>query len=101
MCSSMRRELLRPKVQQGPGGEVLQCRCVLSLACSTRFVAELYVRAMVGVEIGEQGIENALELEKDVPEKVRTGHFVGDCFIYTNSAGRLNYYVGGEVITLA
>jgi hypothetical protein len=53
------------------------------------------------VEIGEQGIENAFEVEKDISEKVRTGHFVGDCFIYTNSAGRLNYYVGGEVMTLA
>ena len=25
----------------------------------------------------------------------------GNCFIYTNAAGRLNYYVGGEIITLA
>jgi coatomer subunit beta' len=32
---------------------------------------------------------------------VGTGHFVGDCFIYTNEAGRLQYYVGGEVMTLA
>jgi coatomer subunit beta' len=26
---------------------------------------------------------------------------VGDCLLYTNSQGKLNYYVGGEVITLA
>jgi hypothetical protein len=25
---------------------------------------------------------------------------VGDCLLYANGAGKLNYYVGGEVITL-
>jgi hypothetical protein len=25
---------------------------------------------------------------------------VGDCLLYSNSLGKLNYYVGGEVITL-
>ena len=24
--------------------------------------------------------------------------WVGDCFIYTNSVNRLNYYVGGEIV---
>jgi len=32
-----------------------------------------------------------------VPERVRTGLWVGDCFIYNNAAWRLNYCVGGEV----
>ena len=27
--------------------------------------------------------------------------WVGDCFIYTNSVNRLNYYVGGEIVTVA
>jgi coatomer subunit beta' len=35
-----------------------------------------------------------------VGEKVRTGVWVGDCFIYTNAGWRLNYCVGGEVTTL-
>jgi len=52
-------------------------------------------------KIGEHGIEDAFTLEKQVNEKVRNGHFVGDCFIYTNNAGRLNYYVGGQIMTLA
>ena len=34
-------------------------------------------------------------------DKVRTGQWVGDCFLFTNSSGRLNYYVGGEVVTLS
>ena len=31
---------------------------------------------------------------------MRTGIWVGDCFIYNNAAWRLNYCVGGEVTTL-
>lgn len=34
-------------------------------------------------------------------EVVKTGVWVGDCFIYTNSVNRLNYYVGGEIVTIS
>lgn len=37
----------------------------------------------------------------EVPEVVKTGVWVGDCFIYTSSLNRLNYYVGGEIVTIA
>ncbi|TNN31610.1 Coatomer subunit beta' [Liparis tanakae] len=37
----------------------------------------------------------------EVPGVVKTGVWVGDCFIYTSSLNRLNYYVGGEIITIA
>lgn len=53
------------------------------------------------VEVSEEGIDDAFIFEKEVSECIKSGSFVGDCFIYTNSTGRLNYYVGGEVITLA
>ena len=36
-----------------------------------------------------------------VTESVKTGLWVGDCFIYTNSVNRLNYYVGGEIVTVS
>lgn len=32
---------------------------------------------------------------------MKTGLWVGDCFIYTSSVNRLNYYVGGEIVTIA
>ena len=51
-------------------------------------------------EVEEDGIEDAFELQAEVPEKIRTGLWVGDCFIYNNAAWRLNYCVGGEVTTL-
>lgn len=34
-------------------------------------------------------------------EVVKTGLWVGDCFIYTNSVNRINYYVGGEIVTIS
>jgi coatomer subunit beta' len=51
--------------------------------------------------IADEGVEAAFELQHEVADKVRSGLWVGDCFIYTNSGNRLNYYVGGEVITFA
>ena len=54
-----------------------------------------------GAEVAEEGVEAAFELQHEVADRVRSGIWVGDCFIYTNNSNRLNYYVGGEVITLA
>ena len=41
-----------------------------------------------------------LQVLGEVEEVVKTGCWVGDCFIYTNSVNRLNYYVGGELVTI-
>ncbi|XP_020244249.1 coatomer subunit beta'-1-like isoform X2 [Asparagus officinalis] len=48
----------------------------------------------------EQGVEDAFEMLHEINERVRTGIWVGDCFIYNNASGRLNYCVGGEVTTM-
>lgn len=48
----------------------------------------------------EQGVDDAFALLHEVSERVRTGCWVGDCFIYNNSSWRLNYCVGGEVTTM-
>ena len=50
-----------------------------------------------GKPVDEEGAEDAFELLHEVNERVRTGIWVGDCFIYNNSSWRLNYCVGGEV----
>ncbi len=49
----------------------------------------------------DAGIETAFEMLSEVQESIKTGLWVGDCFIYTNSVNRLNYYVGGEIVTIA
>ena len=41
-------------------------------------------------------MEDAFELVAEVPERVVTALWVGDCFVYSNAGGRLNYCVGGE-----
>jgi len=52
--------------------------------------------------VDEDGISNAFDDDiNEFEEVVQTGLWVGDCFIYTNSVNRLNYYVGGEIVTVA
>ena len=51
-----------------------------------------------GRSADEEGVEDAFELLYEINERVRTGVWVGDCFIYNNSSWRLNYCVGGEVL---
>ncbi|CAK4617062.1 hypothetical protein LEN26_014692 [Aphanomyces euteiches] len=46
------------------------------------------------------GVDGAFELLHEMSEKVSSGTWVGDCFLYVNSGGRLNYYVGGEIMTI-
>ncbi|KAF9584955.1 hypothetical protein BGW38_004501 [Lunasporangiospora selenospora] len=54
-----------------------------------------------GGQVGEEGVEEALEFMTEISENVKTGCWVGDCFIYTTSANRLNYLVGGQSQTIA
>ena len=51
--------------------------------------------------VDEDGVESAFEVLGEIEEVVKTGTWVGDCFIYTNSVNRLNYYVGGEIVTIS
>jgi coatomer subunit beta' len=51
--------------------------------------------------MSEDGIEDAFDALSEIPETVKTGVWVGDCFIYTNSLNRINYYVGGEIVTIS
>eukprot|EP00184_Porphyridium_aerugineum_P001108 CAMPEP_0184707886 /NCGR_PEP_ID=MMETSP0313-20130426/37495_1 /TAXON_ID=2792 /ORGANISM="Porphyridium aerugineum, Strain SAG 1380-2" /LENGTH=1038 /DNA_ID=CAMNT_0027169467 /DNA_START=154 /DNA_END=3270 /DNA_ORIENTATION=- len=47
------------------------------------------------------GVEEAFDLTHEIAEKVVTGLWVGDCFLYCNNSNRLNYAVGAEISTLA
>ena len=49
----------------------------------------------------EDGYEDAFEVVNEIQETVKTGLWIGDCFIYTNNVNRLNYYVGGEIVTVS
>lgn len=41
-------------------------------------------------------IEDAFEVVQELPEKIRTAKWVGDCLVFTTTANRLNYLVGNE-----
>ncbi|RAL41296.1 hypothetical protein DM860_010090 [Cuscuta australis] len=79
---------------------------LLTIASDTTFYILKYNRDVVsaylesGRPVDEQGVEEAFEVLYEISERVRTGLWVGDCFIYNNSASRLNYCVGGEVTTM-
>ncbi|RUS79130.1 hypothetical protein EGW08_013108 [Elysia chlorotica] len=49
----------------------------------------------------EDGIEDAFEVMAEFKDKLCTGLWVGDCFIFTNSLNRLNYCIGEEIVTIS
>jgi len=67
-----------------------------------KFNKELVTQMLENHEqIPEEGLEAAFEDAEEVLEKVRTGVWARDCFIYTNSANKLNYCVGTVTETLS
>jgi len=69
--------------------------------CSEESFFILRYNAEYDGEPDEDGYENAFDVIGETNETVKTGVWVGDCFIFTNSLNRLNYYVGGEIVTVA
>uniref|UniRef100_A0A1I8BCR4 Beta'-coat protein n=1 Tax=Meloidogyne hapla TaxID=6305 RepID=A0A1I8BCR4_MELHA len=65
-----------------------------------RYDSEAVSRKNVN-DIGADGVEEAFEVIGDLTESVKTGIWVGYCFIFTTTLNRLSYYVGGEVVTIA
>ncbi|XP_064157381.1 coatomer subunit beta'-like [Anguilla rostrata] len=67
-----------------------------------KYMPDKVAAAQEGNEgVTEDGIEDAFEVLGEIQEVVKTGLWVGDCFIYTSSVNRLNYFVGGEIVTIA
>ncbi|GJJ72771.1 coatomer subunit beta' [Entomortierella parvispora] len=79
---------------------------LMTIACKDSFYVLRYNRLAytqfveAGGEVGEEGVEEALEFVTEIPESVQTGAWVGDCFIYTTTSNRLNYLVGDQSQTL-
>ncbi|KAG0606269.1 hypothetical protein M758_9G127200 [Ceratodon purpureus] len=100
-CRVVRRiDVVVKDVYWSDGGDMV------TIASDNSFYILKYNRDVVtsylesGQPVDEQGVEDAFELLHEISERVRTGVWVGDCFIYNNSAWRLNYCVGGEVTTM-
>lgn len=79
---------------------------LVALACEDtfyvlRYSREQYVAAVQSGAVEDDGVEDAFEVVCDINESVRTGQWVGDCFVYTNSTNRLNYLVGDQTYTVS
>ncbi|TGZ55490.1 Uncharacterized protein DBV15_06684, partial [Temnothorax longispinosus] len=75
---------------------------LVALATSDQYFILKYQADVVGnATENAEDIENAFEMVAEMSEVVKTGLWVGDCFIYTNSVNRVNYFVGGEVVTVS
>ncbi|KAJ1299328.1 hypothetical protein OPQ81_011856 [Rhizoctonia solani] len=79
---------------------------LVALACDDtcyilRFSREAYQEGVQAGQVDDDGVEAAFEVITDISEGVRTGEWVGDCFLYTNSTNRLNYLVGDQTYTVS
>ncbi|MFH4978669.1 hypothetical protein AB6A40_005378 [Gnathostoma spinigerum] len=52
-------------------------------------------------DVPVDGFEDAFDVIGEQQETVKTAIWIGDCFIFTTALNRLNYYVGGEIVTIA
>jgi len=79
---------------------------IVCLACEeTSYVLSYNAQAAAsaiatGQVSAEDGIEGTFDLLYEIGDTVTSGKWVGDCFIYVNNAGRMNYSVGGKIQTL-
>ena len=63
--------------------------------------AEITAQAIASGQVSaEDGIDGSFDLLYEIGDTITSGKWVGDCFIYVNSVGRLNYSVGGQIETL-
>lgn len=79
---------------------------LVCLACEDtfyvlRFSRDEYVSAVQNGAVEDDGVEAAFEVVCDINESIRSGEWVGDCLIYTNSTNRLNYLVGDQTYTIS
>ncbi|KAI6183635.1 Coatomer subunit beta' [Aphelenchoides bicaudatus] len=52
-------------------------------------------------DITENGIEDSFEVIGEHTENVKTGVWIGDCFIFTTGLNCLSYSVGREIVSIA
>jgi len=81
------------------GGELVMLVCA-DTSYALRFDREVTEAALAaGTATAEDGVDGSFELVYEMSDAVGTGQWVGDCFLYT-TGNKLNYFVGGEVMTL-
>lgn len=77
---------------------------MVSLICQDTFFILHYDKDIVNEavksgEVGNEGIEGSFELLYEIADNVKSGLWVGDCYLFTNKKS-LNYCVGDNVINV-
>lgn len=49
----------------------------------------------------EDGLEEAFDFCDDINEKVTSGMWIGDCFVFVSANNRISYVVGGQIYQVA
>ncbi|KAK5150171.1 Coatomer subunit beta' [Recurvomyces mirabilis] len=98
----VRRIEVEPRnVYWSESGELVCLACEESFYV-LRFEREQFVAAVQSGNVSaEDGVEEAFEVVCDINESVRTGQWIGDCFVYTSVSNRLNYLVGDQTYTIS
>ncbi|BHF84737.1 Coatomer subunit beta' [Sparganum proliferum] len=97
----VRRIDVAPKAVYWADGGQLVAICTKDCFYILRYRPEAVAQAEAA-ENDPDGFEAAFEvLHEEVKESVKTGCWFGDAFLFTNTANRLLYFVGGELVTVA
>ncbi|RGB39282.1 coatomer WD associated region-domain-containing protein [Rhizophagus diaphanus] len=101
-CSVVRRIDVIPKsVHWSDIGDLVTIACEDTFYV-LRFNRQAYTQFIEsGGEVSDEGVEQAFEFVTEISESIKTGTWVGDCFIYTNAVNRLNYLVGAQTFTIS
>lgn len=93
-------EVVPKEVYWSEAGNMVLIACEGS-AYVLSFNAEATAQAIaMGRVSPEDGIDGSFDLLYEINDSISSGKWVGDCFIYVNNVGRLNYSVGGQIETL-
>ena len=88
------------EVYWSDGGEM----CLIATAESAYILQHDVAGTAQKVSMGQvdpsEGVDGSFDLLYEISDKVTSGKWVGDCFLYTNALGRLNYSVAGQIQTL-
>ena len=99
-----RIEVVPKDIIWAESGELLAI-CAESVFYVLRYNQELVSKHTGGeeeqVSPDDEGIEDAFIVISEINEGIKTGCWVGDCFIYTTTSNRLNYYVDGQINTVS
>ncbi|XP_074042717.1 coatomer subunit beta' [Leptinotarsa decemlineata] len=97
----VRRIEIQPRAVYWSDSGKLVCLATEDSYFILSYDSEQVQKARENNQVAEDGVEAAFDVLGEMNESVRTGLWVGDCFIYTNAVNRINYFVGGELVTIA